>query len=68
MSRAPVSQLPDSDMQAVASALLRAAQRARELARQTHTAVVIVRDGILVEESVDDSSQTPTPPVASLRK
>jgi hypothetical protein len=68
MSRTPVSQLPDTDMQAVPTALLRAAQRARELARQTHTAVVIVRDGILVEESVDDSSHTPTPPLGNSRK
>jgi hypothetical protein len=45
MSRAPVSQLPDAAMQGVDAALLRAAQRAREVARQTGTAIVIVRDG-----------------------
>lgn len=44
------SQLPDADMQAAPRALLRAARRAREVARRTNTAIVIVRDGRLVEE------------------
>ncbi len=50
MSEYPVSRLPDADMQAVPAALLRAARRAREIARQTGTAIVVVRDGKLVEE------------------
>ncbi|MDQ3563307.1 MAG: hypothetical protein M3436_03925 [Pseudomonadota bacterium] len=50
MSEQPVSRLPDVDMQAAPAALLRAARRAREIARQTGTAVVVVRDGKLVEE------------------
>ncbi len=50
MSEQPVSRLPDADMQAAPAALLRAARRAREIARQTGTAVVVVRDGKLVEE------------------
>jgi hypothetical protein len=50
MSEQPVSHLPDADMQAAPTALLRAAQRAREIARQTGTAVVVVRDGKLIEE------------------
>ncbi|MGQ0592892.1 MAG: hypothetical protein ACT4QB_09635 [Gammaproteobacteria bacterium] len=37
-------------MQAAPAALLRAARRAREIARQTGTAVVVVRDGKLVED------------------
>ena len=45
-----VSKLPDADMRAAPAALLRASRRAREIARQTNTAVVIVRDGKLVEE------------------
>ena len=48
------SQLPDADMQAVPRALARAAKRAREIARQTGTPLVIVRDGVLVEEWVTD--------------
>jgi hypothetical protein len=47
-----VSMLPDADMQAVPKALLRAARRAREIARQTGTAVVVMRDGKLIEEQV----------------
>jgi len=49
MSEQPVSRLPDADMQAPA-ALLRAARRGQEIARQTGTAVVMVRDGKLVED------------------
>ena len=55
MSRDLESKLPNADMQAAPAALLRAARRAREIARQTNTAIVIVRDGKLVEERVTDS-------------
>ena len=54
MSDPMVSMLPDADMQAAPKALLRAAQRAREIARQTNTPLVLVRDGVLVEEYVTD--------------
>ena len=50
-----VSRLPDADMQAAPKALLRAARRAREIARQTNTPLVIMRDGVLVEEPVTDN-------------
>ena len=43
MSDAPVSKLQDDDMQAAPTALMRAGVQARELARKTGTAVVIVR-------------------------
>ncbi len=63
MNRAPVSKLPDADMQAAPAALVRASQQARELARRTHTGVVITREGKVVEERVDDASHIPaTPP------
>lgn len=52
MTKPAVSKLPDADMQAVPKALQRAARRAREIARQTGTALVIVRDGKLVEEQI----------------
>ena len=45
-----VSKLPDSDMQGAPAALLRAGRRAREIARQTNTAVVVMRNGELIEE------------------
>jgi hypothetical protein len=48
------SQLPNKDMQGVLPALMRAARRAREIARATNTPLVIVRDGVLVEEWVTD--------------
>jgi F420-dependent methylenetetrahydromethanopterin dehydrogenase len=48
------SKLPDSDMQGAPYALLRAAKRAREIARRTNTPLVIIRDGKLVEEWVTD--------------
>ena len=49
-----VSKLNDADMQAVPAALLRAARRAREIARQTGTAVVVRRGDKLVEEHVGE--------------
>jgi len=49
-----ISRLPDADMQAAPKALLRAAQRAREIARQTQTPLVVVRNGVLIEEAVTD--------------
>ena len=45
------SKLQDPVMPAVPGALLRAARHAREIARQTGTALVIRRDGELVELS-----------------
>lgn len=44
------SKLSDQDMQRAPAALQRAAERARELARQTGTEIVVVRDGQLVRE------------------
>jgi hypothetical protein len=57
MSNTLESKLPNADMQAAPRALLRAALRAREIARQTNTAIVIVRDGVLVEERVTEIGQ-----------
>ena len=45
-----VSKLPDPDMQGAPAALLRAGRRAREIARQTNTAGVVMRNGELFEE------------------
>ena len=58
-------------MRGVPRALARAAQRAREVARRTNTPLVIVRDGVLVQEWVtedDDHSyaaSTTQPPDAA---
>ena len=51
MSHQMVSHLPDADMQTAPAALLRAAERAREIARQTQIGLVVVRNGVVVEES-----------------
>ncbi|MBV5305227.1 MAG: hypothetical protein J0652_00895 [Desulfobulbaceae bacterium] len=56
MNEPMVSKLPDADMQAAPKALLRAAQRAREIAIQTNTPLVLVRDSVLVEEFITDTS------------
>ena len=50
MNEPRVSKLPDSDMQGALAALLRAARKAREIARQTGTAIVVMRDGKLCDE------------------
>ncbi|HVT44956.1 MAG TPA: hypothetical protein VMT00_11240 [Thermoanaerobaculia bacterium] len=47
------SYLPNADMQAAPRALLRAANRAREIARQSGTLLVIVRNGVLMEIDPD---------------
>ena len=54
MSHNLESKLPNADMQAAPRALIRAALGAREIARRTNTAIVVVRGGMLVEESVTD--------------
>ena len=57
MNKPLVSKLPDADMQAAPAALLRAGRRAREIARQTGTAVVVMRDGKLVEATASEAHQ-----------
>lgn len=62
------SKLPDPVMQAAPRALLRAARRAREIARQTGTPIVIVRDGVLVEEYVTDADDEVIPLSHTVRR
>ncbi len=45
-----ISPLPDPDMRNATAALIRAAKRARKLAAQTGTEVVVRRDGKLIRE------------------
>jgi len=54
------SKLNNPDMQAAPQALLRAARRAREIARQTGTRLIVVRDGVLMELD-PDSPELDTP-------
>jgi hypothetical protein len=51
------SKLPDADMQGALPALLRAARKAREIAWQTGTGIVVMRDGKLIEEKVTEFPQ-----------
>ena len=44
----PLSEAKDEDMRYVLVALERAALRAREIARQTNTAIVVVENGEIV--------------------
>lgn len=67
MNPKPIEQARDSDLRLSPVALQRAAQRAREIAEQTGTAIVISRDGILeyrqpIAESPVLTIQQPTPP------
>jgi len=55
------SKLPDPDMQGAPYALLRAARRAREIARQTNTPLIINRGGKTVEVWITDDNLDPEP-------
>jgi hypothetical protein len=67
MSKPRESQLPDPDMQEAPRALLRAAQRAREVARRTGTGIVVFRDGVVQEISPDDDEDdSPAAPDSAL--
>jgi len=59
MNKPLTSQLPDADMQEAPKALLRAARRAREVAKRAGTGVIVLRDGMVVEESPDDVDDPP---------
>ncbi len=58
----------NADMEGVGPALLRAARRARAIARETGTPLVIVRDGVLMEIDPDDPSldEEAAPPAATI--
>jgi LDH2 family malate/lactate/ureidoglycolate dehydrogenase len=47
MNKQPIETARDADLRLSAAAMHRAAQRARELAQQTGTAIVISRQGVV---------------------
>jgi len=47
MSKRPISEARDPDLRSSVAAMERAARRARELARQTGTLIVISRNGVI---------------------
>lgn len=61
MNTHPLNQAKDEDARQVEIALRRAAQKARLLAVQTHTPLVVVRDGQLLVEQFDNTSQDNRP-------
>jgi hypothetical protein len=54
----PVSRLKDADMRAVPAALVRAGQRAREIAANSGTPLIVSQDGKVIEVIIP-----PPPPV-----
>jgi hypothetical protein len=55
----PIEQARNSDLRGSAAALLRAAQRAREVAMRTQTALVVRRNGVLVHDRISEIAGTP---------
>jgi len=55
----PIEQARNSDLRGSAAALVRAAQRAREVAIRTQTALVVRRNGQLVHDRMNDTTETP---------
>lgn len=54
MNPVPLSQAKDDDARNVTAALLRAALRAREIAKNTQTDLIVVRNGEVVRVHPDD--------------
>lgn len=51
MNPKPLNQAHDEDARNITAALQRAGQRARTIAAQTQTDIIVVRDGKLVRET-----------------
>lgn len=69
MNKQPIEQARDADLRLTHAALRRAAQRARELARQTGTVIVISRQGVIehLQPQLASTVQEPTPPYGGAR-
>lgn len=72
MNKQPIEQARDTDLRLSGTAMLRAAQRARELAQTTGTAIVISHDGVIeyltpVPESTPASVQQQPAPYGDKR-
>lgn len=51
MSSIPLDLTKDLEVREVEAALLRAAKQARAYAAQTHTAIIVVRNGQIIKET-----------------
>jgi argonaute-like protein implicated in RNA metabolism and viral defense len=60
MNTKPLAMAHDEDARSVEAALIRASSRARAIAAQTRTCIVVVRDGKLVREPVAELSVGPS--------
>ncbi len=58
----PIEQAQNSDLRGSAAALARAAQRAREIAIRTQTALVVRRNGQLVHDRMNGTTETAVTP------
>jgi hypothetical protein len=71
MSQRPIEQARDADLRLTYSALRRAALRARELAQQTGTAIVVCRQGVIEylppRPEPAPTAQEPIPPCGDTR-
>jgi len=69
MNKQPIEQARDADLRLTHMALRRAAQRAREVAWQTGTAIVISRQGVIehLQPEPVATVQQPTPPYGAKR-
>ena len=63
MNPIPLDKAKDPDFRKAMAAMIRAAQRARNLAAQTQTYLVVMRDGKLIEEIPEraDRNESPKP-------
>ncbi len=67
MNKQPIETARDADLRLSPQAMQRAARRARELAAQTGTAIVVSRDGVIEHirpqlEATESSVQEPPAP------
>ena len=65
MNKQPIEAARDADLRLLPQAMQRAARRARELATQTGTAIVISRDGVIEHihpQPEPSSTQVQEPP------
>lgn len=69
MNNRPIDKARDPDLRLSYAALRRAAQRAREVARQTGTAIVVCRRGVIehLEPEPASTVQEPDPPNGGMR-
>ncbi|WP_313953484.1 hypothetical protein [Accumulibacter sp.] len=71
MNKQPIEQARDADLRLSHAALRRAGLRAREIARQTGTAIVVSRHGVIEylhpQPELGSTAQEPIPPYGDPR-